>query len=852
MKQLGVVAALLLSACGLSGCRSHRLPDESSGRALTSSDGGAAAGSASGPSAIADRIRAIVARAGEPLNASQATAFAAPRNGQVVPSLSTSVAAHQHVAMHLGQNAAGSFGFEETTSKVGIEVVPVSGSAASAGVAAQGYWVYPAGRGGRDALFNISSSGLQDFVMLDASSPSAIEYQITLGAAVAGVRLVSDVLEFLDQKGVPRLRVARAHVLDSGGHRTEASLGVTGCAYDTNPAGPWGRSTTPPKTTTCHVTFSWPSDNLQFPAVFDPVWSETQATIDQLKTSTAFEDPSGEFIGWVLVATGMTTSGACIKWSSLYDPASRTWSGTSNIDIPLCYASATGVTAGPIPGVLLCGGSPDGTYQSMSSKCWLYDPATGTWSADNAVPSMNQARYHFPLVTGPTGGALAVGGGKNWAGGVSTEYFDGTSWTTVGSMTNSRWEGHSAQIIMAGGEAKLLVIGGRGSTTASLATSEVFSPSMGTWGDVEQLVQPRQYHATSTLSDGRVLVARGATDSYDTVLTATAEIYDPVGKQWSGASPLPSADQRSVAAPLPIDGTPILLGGDNDSQSVYYYINSNWVAGQSLNIGRSLPNMVAQPNNHVLVVNGNLSAGTTYGETFPGDNASTCTLGQECTSGYCVNSTCCSTATCAGPCQLCNVSGYQGTCSLAPAGTAGLCGNYVCDGANVPCPSTCTSDAGCSTGYYCNTAGHCAAQKAQGATCDLTQGGADCHTGNGSCRVCGSTGGCVDGYCCNSACSGACDVCSQALGATANGTCTNVTGTGTPTCSPYLCNGTSPSCPPTCTTDSELFLGKCLQPRSVCGSNKLHLGCRLPDRVLLQLLKHLPRPGNIRCGVQCR
>jgi hypothetical protein len=104
------------------------------------------------------------------------------------------------------------------------------------------------------------------------------------------------------------------------------------------------------------------------------------------------------------------------------------------------------------------------------------------------------------------------------------------------------------------------------------------------------------------------------------------------------------------------------------------------------------------------------------------------------------------------------------------------------------CITTCTTDSECASGYYCN-AGSCVVKKANGAAC----------TGANQCV----SGYCADNYCCNSACSGACDTCSQALGATANGACTLLAAgnSGNPSCSPYVCDGLSGSCPTNCQTE---------------------------------------------------
>jgi hypothetical protein len=64
---------------------------------------------------------------------------------------------------------------------------------------------------------------------------------------------------------------------------------------------------------------------------------------------------------------------------------------------------------------------------------------------------------------------------------------------------------------------------------------------------------------------------------------------------------------------------------------------------------------------------------------------------------------------------------------------------------------------------------------------------------------------CVDGYCCDSPCAGGCDVCAQAIGASANGTCTVIPSGSpgaNPSCALFVCDGTAASCPTACTTDA--------------------------------------------------
>jgi hypothetical protein len=181
-----------------------------------------------------------------------------------------------------------------------------------------------------------------------------------------------------------------------------------------------------------------------------------------------------------------------------------------------------------------------------------------------------------------------------------------------------------------------------------------------------------------------------------------------------------------------------------------------------------------------------------------------------CAGGSCVNGVCCSSA-CTSACDVCAKAlgaPADGTCGPAAAGYSGnpLCsGGYLCNGTSPTCPASCSADADCATGYYCDANGQCAAQKPQGGTCSGTAG-TDCLQGN--CREC-ATGNCVDGICCNSSCSGACNVCSKALGASADGTCSTAPAgyAGSPTCAPYSCSGASGSCPTGCTSSSQCSTG---------------------------------------------
>ncbi len=86
----------------------------------------------------------------------------------------------------------------------------------------------------------------------------------------------------------------------------------------------------------------------------------------------------------------------------------------------------------------------------------------------------------------------------------------------------------------------------------------------------------------------------------------------------------------------------------------------------------------------------------------------------------------------------------------------------------------------------------------------LSANGVACVSG-GQC----ASGACIDSVCCNTGCSGSCAACSVATGASVDGTCAvyadaNV---GSPSCTPYLCDGSGASCPSTCAASADCAAG---------------------------------------------
>ncbi|MBW2527656.1 MAG: hypothetical protein JRI23_25970, partial [Deltaproteobacteria bacterium] len=169
-----------------------------------------------------------------------------------------------------------------------------------------------------------------------------------------------------------------------------------------------------------------------------------------------------------------------------------------------------------------------------------------------------------------------------------------------------------------------------------------------------------------------------------------------------------------------------------------------------------------------------------------------CSTGTECDSGNCIDLVCCDT-TCGNACDACNLAGSEGVCSPRLHGDGGdpTCDPFLCNGAITTCPTSCVAEGDCVAGNYCDVFNQCVPKKGIGASCTYN-------------HECSSTH-CADDVCCNTACAGACDECDTGT----VGTCEAMADgePGTPTCSPYLCDGTNPTCPGTCSVNADCANG---------------------------------------------
>ncbi len=172
-----------------------------------------------------------------------------------------------------------------------------------------------------------------------------------------------------------------------------------------------------------------------------------------------------------------------------------------------------------------------------------------------------------------------------------------------------------------------------------------------------------------------------------------------------------------------------------------------------------------------------------------GELGRACTTEEECASGSCVDGVCCEVSACTG-CSACNVAGSEGSCSAVPAGedphgacaavdcSSGTCDGSggcapgdagavcqrdscsgfseivrVCDGVAAGCPAATTSMA-CAGGYFCADSSSCATSCTSDSGCQTAFwcDGTACMPDLVAPAACTRNAQCVSGICAGGLC----------------------------------------------------------------------------------------------------
>jgi hypothetical protein len=456
-----------------------------------------------------------------------------------------------------------------------------------------GYVVYPdAHPEGADVVHRFTPEGTEDYLSFErAPSVPEVRYGMSLGAGVAGLRLVDDTLEVLDGSGAPRLRMAPPYLVGADGRVTQAHVSVEGCAVDTRSSAPWERPVTAPGSRQCRVRVGWNAGAVTYPAVLDPVWSTTGslASARRMLTTTVLPD------GRVLAAGGANSMEGVLSSAELYDPVTGTWAMTGSLAVGRERHSAHLLGSGK---VLVVSGDETGTAE-------LYDPATGTWSG---AGSLSTTRMYHRSVLLADGRVLALGGrDSSYVSLASAELYDPATntWALTGSLAAPRDQ--PGAVLLSNG--KVLAFGG--GDPLAYSTSELYDPATGTWTS----------GGATTTSQGNLLVERLA-DGRVLTFNSQAEVYDPSTDTWS-ATASPAVPRQYGTATLLAEGRVLAVGGmsgtsgpqNGNSTELYDPTTGTWSPGVSLQSARAMHSASVLGDGRVLVVGGMGGAGYVTLET---------------------------------------------------------------------------------------------------------------------------------------------------------------------------------------------------------------------------------------------
>lgn len=633
----------------------------------------------------------------------------------------------------LPARADSGFSLRDSRSSISLRVALVGARSVEAAFA-DGYVIYPAAAPeGGHVVHRPTLAGTEDYVLFDRAPAAAeIHYDVKLSDSVAGLRLVANVVEFLDQGGTPRLRMGSPAIVDRLGAVHQAAVAVRGCAHDTDPRAPWGRPTVSPGATSCRIHVSWQGADLAYPALLDPPWTGT----GDMQFGTRYGHTASLLANdRVLIAGGSSPAGLSLSSVELYDRGSDTWAATG----PLAGARY-GHTASVLGDgtVLVAGGTCNGCGGHLAT-CERYDPGPGTWSTAAALTWVRSG--HSANVLGD-GRVLAAGGAAS-PNTATTELYDpvANTWTLTSGSLNEARTFHTANVL---GDGRVLVAGGH--HLVRLSTAELYDPGLDTWSFAASLAEARSSHASVVLVDGRVMVVAG---SGGTDLDST-ELYDPVGDSWTTAASALAQPRRSHTATRLGSGKVLVAGGKAGSarlisSEVFDPAMDAWEAPELMASARSGHAATRLSTGEVLVAGGVESSSVTpNAELFLQLISGACLADGECVSGFCVDGFCCD-GPCDGLCEACSAAlkgaGDDGDCGPMQPGTDP---QDECLDSGSP---TCANDGWCDQQNACQQYA-----VSPGCTPESCTDDAQC-----------ASGFCADGICCDAACDGGCQGCTAAL-----------------------------------------------------------------------------------------
>lgn len=521
----------------------------------------------------------------------------------------------------------------------------------------------------------------EDFVEVAARPARArLSYELGLDG-VAAVRAIEGVVELLDSRGAPRLRMAPPRMRTRAGDERPVAAELAGCTVERDARPPWGRPHPAPGASTCTLHLSWEARDDEYPLWVDPAWvaGPNMVALRSLHRAVRLDD------GRVLVVGGQKSPD---PGAELYDPATSSWATVAGAARHGVFATATKLADGR---VLVAGGTDLSTHVRFENLD-VYDPKAGAFAA---VTPFVAGRAGHSATLMQDGRVLFVGGFVTLD--VTKEvlaYEPDVGLRSAPPLPGPR--GHHAAALLPDG--RVLVTGGEtccdSMPFAPLASSLLFDPKGGGWTAGPPLLEARYDHTLDRLADGTLVVAGGSTEVFDKGQLASVEAIDPGLSAWGsvGFFAVPRSSHRTALMPngrLLVAGT---FGPDFTATSVRLTEQVDGARRRvdpmpNLGEARSGATVTTLADGRALVAGGGgIDRGSRTSELLGTPLGAACGA-DECTNGFCVEGVCCASEV---PCKvLADAGPAPPDASVADAGA---------DAATIPPDTPRTSYHACSAG----------------------------------------------------------------------------------------------------------------------------------------------------------
>lgn len=649
----------------------------------------------------------------------------------------------------------------------------LEGARPSEAVVREGLVVYPEALGaGATVLSRPFAGGVEDYVLFDQRpDEERLRYSLELDH-VAGVRLVGNVLELLDEGGHAALHVSPPWVeglVDGRAVRHEARLSLEGCPVDTDVRVPHRREFVRLSSATsasCTLVVDWSGLGVGYPALVDPEWKTAGAMTRLRYRHSATLLATGD----VLIAGGLDpTTGNVTAATELFDPVAEVFTAGPAMKQARAGHTETRLDAPgspPTPSnvVLLVGGHTQsgGAGPLLRSTTAEFfdgtDFSLGNVAAPATVVGLEGRVGHTATFLNATGQVL-VAGGSETVPGTARVYTPNVNPLLVGTfgppinMSVPRTH-HAAELVLDGTD-RVLVAGGVGPSFVE-SSAELYSPATGAFTALAgSMTAPRAFATATRLEDltGSIVIAGGSSTQSPVpgnLISKTADVFNPATLQFA-QQPKTMAERHAkhTATKLVGEGKVLFAGGVGEATPETTEIDVYDVSLSGFDLQLSAPMTYARSehaavrlSSGAVLVTGGLGANSASAELLLRKNGEPCDAAGECASGFCTtqepNPVCCNEP-CQGLCFTCApIDGLDvdGDCDPSPLG----------EDVTAACVST-GDGLFAEVQLQCNGNGGVTAAQAQNCGTYGCGSGGECGTACLTHDDCSKTGYCEEGLC---------------------------------------------------------------------------------------------------------